>query len=222
MMLWLSGVAVVFGYLVGSFPTAYLAARRASNGVTDIRTAGDGNAGANNVARIVGRRWGIAVAVADIAKGVAAVALFNLLTHLFRPSGVENSVTAPGLLAGIFTVSGLGMLAGVATMAGQIWPAWSRFRGGRGAATALGVVGAVLPGPVFLMLLPAGVILFTTRSTTLALAFIYLASAVVAKAIFGVDWGPIVYCLGIFVAVGLVHFWTIRFRNPSAESTSPA
>ena len=205
-MFWLSGAAVVIGYLLGSIPTAWLVARRASRGETDIRQAGDGNAGARNVGRIFGRKWGVFVAAADIAKGAVAVLAFNALADLVVPLRADNAVNLPG------------MLAGVATIVGQIWPVWLRFRGGRGAATAIGVTAAVLPGPALLMMVPTLVILTITRSTTLALAFVYLSSVVVAKTMFGVAWGPIWYCLGVFVAVGAVHFWTVRFRNTVAET----
>ena len=205
-MFWLSGAAVVIGYLLGSIPTAWLVARRASRGETDIRQAGDGNAGARNVGRIFGRKWGVFVALADIAKGAVAVLAFNALADLVVPLRADNAVNLPG------------MLAGVATIVGQIWPVWLRFRGGRGAATAIGVTAAVLPGPALLMMVPTLVILTITRSTTLALAFVYLSSVVVAKTMFGVAWGPIWYCLGVFVAVGAVHFWTVRFRNPVVET----
>ena len=205
-MFWLSGAAVVIGYLLGSIPTAWLVARRASCGETDIRQAGDGNAGARNVGRIFGRKWGVFVAAADIAKGAVAVLAFNALADLVVPLRADDAVNLPG------------MLAGVATIVGQIWPVWLRFRGGRGAATAIGVTAAVLPGPALLMMVPTLVILTITRSTTLALAFVYLSSVVVAKTMFGVAWGPIWYCLGVFVAVGAVHFWTVRFRNTVAET----
>ena len=205
-MIWLSGAAVVIGYLLGSIPTAWLVARRASRGETDIRQAGDGNAGARNVGRIFGRKWGVFVAVADIAKGAVAVLAFNAVADLVVPLRADGAGSLPG------------MLAGVATIVGQVWPVWLRFRGGRGAATAIGVTVAVLPGPALLMIAPTLVILIITRSTTLALAFVYLSSVVVAKTMFGVAWGPIWYCLGVFVAVGAVHFWTVRFRNPAAET----
>ena len=205
-MFWLSGAAVVIAYLLGSIPTAWLVARRASRGETDIRQTGDGNAGARNVGRIFGCKWGVFVALADIAKGAVAVLAFNALADLVVPLRADDAVNLPG------------MLAGVATIVGQIWPVWLRFRGGRGAATAIGVTAAVLPGPALLMMAPTLVILTITRSTTLALAFVYLSSVVVAKTMFGFPWGPIWYCLGVFVAVGAVHFWTVRFRNPVAET----
>ena len=246
-MLWLSGLAVLLGYLLGSFPTAYLVVRRVTNGAVDIRRAGDGNAGANNVNRICGRRWAILVAAVDIAKGVAAVSAFNLFSHLVNPAAGDSALSSsgawipafagmtggiPGMTGGIpgmtgaplatvFALTPAGMLAGAATMAGQIWPVWLKFHGGRGAATALGVTGAALPVPVALMALPCAVLLLLTRSTIIALPFIYLTSAVVARAIFGVGWGTVAYCLGVFIAVGAVHFWGVRARRPAAKSPLP-
>lgn len=211
-MLWLSGAALLFGYLVGSLPTAYLAARSAARSAMDIRELGDGNAGAGNVGHIYGRRWGVAVGVIDIVKGAVPVFALNVLVNLISSDAPDPADALPEL-------SGPGMLAGASAMAGHIWPVWLRFRGGRGAATALGVTSAVLTGPVLLMALPALVILWTSRSTTITLAFVYVSSIIIAKAIFDISWMPIWYCVGIFVTVGLVHFWTLKYRtNPSAES----
>ena len=211
-MFWLSIAAILLGYLLGSLPTAYLVARRVAGRIADIRLAGDGNVGAGNVGRLHGRRWGILVGSVDIGKGAASVFALNVLANAISPEGTERT----GNLA---SLSGPGMLAGVSAIAGHIWPVWLRFRGGRGAATALGVTAAALTGPVLLMAVPALTILWTTRSTTWTLAFIYIASIVVGKAVFDVSWWPIWYCVAVFVGVGLVHFWTLRFRpSPAAET----
>lgn len=199
-MLWLSGAAVLLGYLLGSLPTAYLAARRAARAVTDIRLLGDGNPGAGNIGRLLGRRWGILVGAVDIAKGAVPVFAVNLLAGILAPDGAERAASGPE------------MLAGVSAVAGHIWPVWLHWRGGRGAATAVGVTGAVLTGPALLMALPAAAILLSTRSTTLALAFMYVASVVAAKAFFGAAWGPVCYCVALFLGVGAAHFWTAKFR----------
>ena len=212
-MLWLSGAAVLVGYLLGSLPTAYLVSRRASQAILDIRLAGDGNVGAGNIGRVLGRRWGLLVGAVDIAKGVAPVFILNLVANiasLDEPEGTGKSTS----------LSGPGMLAGVSAIGGHIWPLWLRFRGGRGAATALGVTAAALTGPVLLMAVPALVMLWMTRSTTLTLAFIYIASIVVAKAVFDISWWPIWYCVAIFIGVGLVHFWTLKFRPTPATETA--
>ena len=212
-MFWLSAAAILSGYLLGSLPTAYVVARRSAQAVTDIRLAGDGNVGAGNIGRIVGRRWGVLVGVVDIAKGAAPVFALNLLANTLSLDEPERS----GNLA---SLSGPGMLAGVSAIGGHIWPVWLRFHGGRGAATALGGTGAALPGPVLLMAVPALVMLWMTRSTTLTLAFIYITSIVVAKAIFDISWWPIWYCVAIFIGVGLVHFWTLKFRTAPVTETA--
>ena len=214
-MLWLSGAAVLLGYLLGSIPTAYLVVRWVTKGAVDIRRAGDGNAGANNVNRVIGRWWAIAVGAVDIAKGVVAVLAFNLLSNLVSSTPAVNHFALPGPLVPAFALTPAGMLAGAAAMVGQIWPVWLKFHGGRGAATALGVTGAALPVPVLLLAMPCIALLLLTRSTIIALPFIYLASAALAWALFEVGWGTIGYCLGVFIAVGAVHFWGVRARRPA-------
>ena len=208
------------GYLLGSIPTAYLAVRYATDGAVDIRRAGDANAGANNVNRICGRRWSIAVGAVDIGKGLVAVVGFNGVSHLIAPASlagpasVDAAFGIPPPSGYLFTLTPAGMLAGVAAMAGQIWPVWLRFHGGRGAATALGITGAVLPVPILLTALPCLAVLLLTRSTIIALPFIYLTATLTAGVFFGAGWYAIGYCLGVFVAVGAVHFWGVRFRRP--------
>ena len=201
-MVWLSGAAILLGYLLGSLPTAHLVTQRFGRRVGDIRLAGDGNAGAANVGRVLGTRWGLAVGAVDIAKGAVAVLIFNV------PVGSWD------------TLSGLGLLSGAAAIAGHVWPVWLRFRGGRGAATAVGVTGALLTAPMLLGALPALVVLWLTRSTTWTLAFICVFSLVVGKAAFGASWGVIAYCVAVFVSVGAVHVWSVKFRAAPAESVS--
>ena len=149
-MLWLLAWSAAggLGYLLGSLPTAYLVAQRVSGAFADIRLAGDGNAGAANAGRILGSRWGVLVGTVDIVKGAVPVLFFNTLAGSWD------------------TVSGLGLLSGAAAIAGHVWPVWLRFRGGRGAATAVGVTAAVLTGPVLLAALPAAAILWRTAQHT--------------------------------------------------------
>lgn len=100
-------------YLLGSIPTAVIAARLA--GGPDPRTVGTGNAGSTNVALTVGPIPGVAVFLIDLLKGVvAAVAGLN----------VGGQLT--------------GDLCALAAIAGQIAPVFAGFRGGKGAATTLG------------------------------------------------------------------------------------
>ncbi len=108
--------ALVGGYLLGSFSTAYWIGRWVAG--IDIRELGDGNAGTVNTYKVVGPWAGVLVAVVDLSKGVLAL----LLTHL---AGC-NAWT--------------GYLAGFAAIAGHVFPFYLRFRGGQGAATATGLL----------------------------------------------------------------------------------
>ena len=115
---------ILFGYLAGSVPFAFLLARRAG---IDVRVAGSGNVGAANVLRTTGAWRGVLVMALDVAKGAAAV----LLVH---PAG-GASVAA---------------LTGAAAIVGHIYPVWLRFHGGKGVAVAAGVFGVLAPAATML------------------------------------------------------------------------
>lgn len=110
------------GYLSGSIPFGVLITRRARG--VDVRSQGSGNIGATNVARVAGKKLGVLVLLLDALKGAAPV----LLARLLLPAA-------------------LWLHAGVALCAflGHVFPVWLRFKGGKGVATALGVL-AVLEG----------------------------------------------------------------------------
>jgi glycerol-3-phosphate acyltransferase PlsY len=114
--------AAALGYLAGTFPSATLATRAARRVDVDLRRDGSGNPGALNAARVLGRRWGAAVLVADAAKGALAA-------------------VAGRALAGDAGTSA----AGTAAIAGHNWPLWTGFRGGKGVATSAGASLVVFP-----------------------------------------------------------------------------
>lgn len=161
-------LAILAAYLIGSIPFALLLTRR--SGAVDLRRVGSGNLGAANVWRASGITAGIVVAVLDIAKGAASVALAERMT------GEPASAAA----------------AGVAAIVGHIYPVWLRFKGGKGVATACGVFSMLTPNAVppalALFLLAVGVtkyislgsILATLALPPMAFAMGDVASAVVA------------------------------------------
>ena len=108
-------------YLIGSIPFALVLARRW--GVQDLHRIGSGNIGAANVLRASGIRAGVVVAILDIAKGAAGVAVGG------RIAGAEHAEA----------------LAGFAAVVGHIYPIWIKFRGGKGVATACGVFAVLAP-----------------------------------------------------------------------------
>jgi glycerol-3-phosphate acyltransferase PlsY len=114
---------LIAAYQLGSVPVAFLAARRYH---VDIRTVGSGNVGATNVFRVLGARAGAVTLALDMAKGAAAV----LVAQAFG--------AAPAVVSA----------AGVGAVVGHIFPAWLRFRGGKGVAAAAGVFLVMAPASV--------------------------------------------------------------------------
>ena len=151
-------MAALASYLVGSVPSALIAARLA--GRPDPRTVGTGNAGSTNVALTVGPIAGIAVLVADLLKGIVA--------------------GFAGLLIG-------GAIAGdvcaLAAVVGQILPLFAGFRGGKGAATTLGGYIGVFPPLAILGLLTWGIGLLLIRRAVLATVTAIVALGVVTIAL---------------------------------------
>jgi len=106
----------VAGYLIGSIPFGIILSRMF--GGVDVRQAGSGNIGATNVARVAGPVPGILTLVLDGVKGAAAV----------------------WLAARYASDSAMWMtIAGLSALLGHCFPAWLRFRGGKGVATAAGM-----------------------------------------------------------------------------------
>jgi len=179
-------------YVIGSFPTAYLFTRYILG--RDIREIGDFNSGAANVFRNVGSRAGVAVGSIDIIKGSLVIVLTKSL--------VDNS--------------GMEMMAGAAALVGHNFPAHLKFKGGRGAATAVGVLIASLP----IIGLPIGmaglVLLYFTRKAIYPLAMFLIAIPVLAyPAGYSPAWA--VYAVVIPISVGLSHLFTTRILKPGAE-----
>ena len=111
--LWLIPVAA---YFLGSIPFGYVIVKM-SHG-SDVRSAGSGNIGATNVARVAGKAAGFATFILDGGKGYLAV---WLAIHWFR--------------ADVRWI----MIAAVAAVVGHMFSCWLKFRGGKGVATGLGV-----------------------------------------------------------------------------------
>ncbi|UHQ22773.1 glycerol-3-phosphate 1-O-acyltransferase PlsY [Lysobacter sp. 5GHs7-4] len=115
----LSYALILAAYLLGSLSGSLLLGRL--RGV-DIRQQGSGNAGGTNAFRTQGWRFALGVVAIDIGKG----ALATWLALRYAPVGTGLSVTAHGYLAAM------------AAVIGHVWPLWHGFRGGKGAATAVG------------------------------------------------------------------------------------
>jgi glycerol-3-phosphate acyltransferase PlsY len=118
----LSAALVALGYLAGSIPFGVLVTKWFAG--KDVRQGGSGNIGATNVLRVAGKRLGAAVLVLDALKGALPVVL------------------AIRLLPGEPLVH---VSVGLAAFLGHVFPVWLKFKGGKGVATALGVLAVLVP-----------------------------------------------------------------------------
>ena len=127
----MSAVAIVAAYLIGAIPIGYLVGR--AFGIADIRRHGSGNIGAANVLRTAGRLPAILTLGGDIAKGFLAVAV---------GAALAKSAAGPDL--------GATAACAVAAVIGNCWSVFLGFRGGKGVATGLGALLALVPLAVLL------------------------------------------------------------------------
>jgi glycerol-3-phosphate acyltransferase PlsY len=122
-------IIVVLSYLAGSIPTSIIISK-AARGI-DIRNHGSGNAGGTNVMRVLGWKYGLLVILLDTLKGAFAVVLIARL--YFGPLPFENVSPFDD-----FTL--VQIIAGLAAVVGHIWTVFAGFKGGKGIATALGML----------------------------------------------------------------------------------
>ena len=128
------GLIVVLSYLIGSFPTSIIVARKARG--IDIRQYGSGNAGGTNVLRVLGWKAGVFVILMDMAKGLIATMVLARL--MYGPIPFENRTPFDD-----FTV--VQIIAGCAAILEHVWTLFAGFKGGKGIATAGGMLLGIAP-----------------------------------------------------------------------------
>lgn len=180
-------ISVIIAYLLGSIPAAYIITRWATG--KDVRQLGGGNVGARNVFTEVGKGAGIAVAVFDIGKGAAAVAIAYWL------------LSAPTLFV---------LAAGLAVVAGHIWPIFLKFKGGNGLATTLGVLSLLMTRELLIALAIAVLLIVITHNTILSLNMSLLSVPISA-------WLLVESVLFIVFPILLIIIMAINFV-PTARS----
>jgi glycerol-3-phosphate acyltransferase PlsY len=186
----MSALIVLAAYVIGSMPTAYIASRLLKG--QDIRRMGDRNMGARNAYLELGPKAGFAVGLIDAAKGVLAVGLAEIA----------------GLALGWV------MLAGIAAILGHNFPVFLGFRGGRGEATALGVLLVVVTIPALIVAAPAIAAHFILRDTAKAAAFIFVPLPLVEWLI-GTPPVLIGYSIVLPILVAVTHLFRARQPAPS-------
>jgi glycerol-3-phosphate acyltransferase PlsY len=180
---------ILIAYLLGSVPTAVMVSRRFFN--IDIREYGSGNAGATNVYRVMGSKWGTLVMIADMLKGVLAVQLALLLPD-YEPEGMA--------------FQNLQTLLGLAAVIGHIFPIWADLRGGKGVATIFGMVLGISPLTAVGCVTVFSLVLFLTRFVSLSSILASISFPIFILVVFNVD-NPLyrVFAITVALLVLLTH-----------------
>ena len=184
-------IAIVIGYLLGSIPSAYLAGRLRKG--IDIREVGSRNMGAMNVFYQVGPLDAALVSLADLGKGVGAILLVRWLVGIPLISPFDFST---GLIA-------------TAAIMGHIFPVFLKFRGGKGAATAIGILIFLMPWAVPFLFIVFAIALLITRNPTFSYSLLLIVFPFVAGFIYVDRYGePLAL---VFYSIGLGIFLGIQY-----------
>ena len=160
-------VALLLAYLIGSISFAVLVSR--AMGLSDPRSYGSGNPGATNVLRSGNKLAAILTLVGDAAKGAVAVLLAQAFAARFGFTGLV--ITCAGLAAFI----------------GHLYPVFHRFQGGKGVATAAGVLLALSPALGLCTLGTWLLVAAITRYSSLAALLAAVCAPLCAWWLFGAD-----------------------------------
>lgn len=172
---------IIFGYLLGSIPWGLLISK--AKGV-DIRKVGSGNIGGTNVVRGLGLKWGLLTGILDLLKG--AIPVFLAVKFL----SVDWQI----------------VLVAISPVLGHIFPAWLKFKGGKGVATTAGVLFILLGWEDFLILILIWILalaLFRIMSLTNLLIVVFL------PLIFWFIYSSLAYFVLGLALVGLIY-WAHR------------
>lgn len=186
--------AIIIGYILGSVPFAYIIARL-KKGV-DIRETGGGNVGALNVYRNIGPVYGLSVLAADIGKGAMAVVIADAL-----------GLSLPWICA-----------AGFAAIVGHNWPVFLKFKGGKGAATVIGVLLAFTPVPA---LIAGGLVIFfiaVTSNVRLALCALVFTPLFTWLLDRNLDMTYIYYPLALLLFIGIYTLIGLKRELANADT----
>ena len=183
-------LATLIAYLVGSLSFAVIVSR--AMGLSDPRTYGSGNPGATNVLRSGSKPAAIVTLLLDAAKGWLPV----MLVKWFGPAWDLSEGTQA--------------LAGLAAFLGHLYPVFFAFKGGKGVATAVGVLLAFEPLLALATLVTFAIIVFFSRYVSLA----SMVAAVFAPAYYligdGVAWTASGAKTLALIAMGLLLIWRHR------------
>jgi len=184
-------IAIICGYLLGSIPSAYIAARLKKK--VDIRDVGSKNMGSMNVYYEVGRVEAVLVLLVDVAKGIGTIILARYWLEV--PLVFQ-------------------LLSGLAAVIGHAFPVFLKFRGGKGGATTFGILLFLMPKAIPFFLGVALIALIATRNFTFCYSVTFIVFPFIAWLIYHST--PLtIFSIGLPVLVGVGYI--PRLKEMHAE-----
>jgi acyl phosphate:glycerol-3-phosphate acyltransferase len=172
MQLW---ICPLIAFLLGSVPFGLIIAKL--KGI-DIRAHGSGNIGATNVLRVVGKKYGITCLILDAFKGLIPTMIGLSLIRFTGPDGQAHdnpmaieALTSFGTVlpaAAQWKAQAFQVITGLFAILGHNYSPWVGFKGGKGIATSAGVLIALMPAAVVLLIIVWLIAFFTTRYVAIA------------------------------------------------------
>ena len=164
MQLWL---CPIIAFLLGSIPFGLIISK--AKGI-NIREHGSGNIGATNVLRVIGKKYGISCLLLDALKGFIPVVIAISVIHF---EGMKNPMSLAGLAPyaqdfPMLTAQMFQVLTGLCAILGHNYSPWVSFRGGKGIATSAGVLIALMPAAIVILIIVWLVVFGITRYVSLA------------------------------------------------------
>lgn len=187
---------VLIGYILGSVPTAYIAGHLLKG--KDIRRMGDGNVGARNAYHELGHKTGVSIFLLDVTKGALPV----LIAQAAALSQVAILIT------------------GLATVVGHNLPIYIGFRGGRGEATTIGVLLALVTQPMLIVAGPALATLLIKKNVIIASCVLFIPLPLVCWGM-GTTGMLLSYSVALPCLAGITHYFRTRqVARPSGTGSA--
>ncbi|MDR2361814.1 MAG: glycerol-3-phosphate 1-O-acyltransferase PlsY [Prevotellaceae bacterium] len=203
---------IIAAYLIGSVSNAIWIGNTCFR--TDVRKHGSHNAGATNVMRVLGWKAAAPVFLLDLVKGVAAVCLIVFTSLKKNPADYFEANTFVSFQIAL----------GIAVVLGHIFPLFASFKGGKGVATTAGVVLAIFPAAMLIVLGIFLICLFITRYVSLSSIIAAMFLPVIVIVLFDVIIGtyePVtleIFSVLVTVTILITHRKNIRRLRNGTEN----
>lgn len=193
-------------YLIGAIPSSLWYGKIVHN--VDIRDHGSGNAGATNTFRILGWKAGTLVLLFDFGKGLICTLFISQLAYQIGGGPIS-------FYSGWDVDSMVLILCGMSAVFGHMFPVYAGFSGGKGAATACGMLYGIEPVSISITLALFLIIMFSTRYVSLASitgAFVYPFSQLILRYGYGMDIDGSIMIFSSLIALVIIvkHKGNIR------------